>query len=526
MAERYLGRQLGRFRIDELIGSGGFAWVYRGWDPELEIPVAVKVLKPQFAGDEVFESRFRREASTAAKLRHPNIVRILAVGRENGAVFFVMDYLPHGLVERLRSVGTLPEHLLIRLGMDVAAALAFAHREGVIHRDVKTDNILFDDHGNAIVADFGIARAVSGYIEQTGTNMVVGTPQYFSPEQARGQQLDGRADIYSLGVTLFKAGTGVLPFTGEDWYEIARQHIEEPPPRPRALNPGMSRPMERLILKCLEKNAGDRFQNGEALHSELLHLLARTSEGAEERTVTIPTPEQSPPAADEEESRGAVVRAMQRLPRPLAIAAGALAATAALLVFSLRDREATLPEATPVVPPIMAVADTNGVPLPNDTLPTDTLPEAPDNGRRTLEVQAPTGARVLVNGVPVGTGAWRSDTLRPSTYTVTATLDEEGCPSASESRRVVLAAAAGAVRLNPQSCGRVMLDVLPEEAQWVLSPLAGGTALRGRGNPAEPLVVAAGRHVFLVTAPYCARFEDTLRIEPGRQRRERVRLIC
>ncbi len=163
--------------------------MYRGYDPELDIPVAIKVLKPQFAGDETFESRFRREASTAAKLRHPNIIRILAVGREGEAVYFVMDFLPTSLDQRLKIMGTLPETLLIRLGMDVSAALGFAHREGVIHRDIKTDNILFDEHGNAIVADFGIARAVTGYVEQTGTNMVVGTPHYFSPEQARGLRL-------------------------------------------------------------------------------------------------------------------------------------------------------------------------------------------------------------------------------------------------------------------------------------------------------------------------------------------------
>ncbi|MGH7621146.1 MAG: serine/threonine-protein kinase, partial [Gemmatimonadaceae bacterium] len=267
MPERYLGRQLGRFRVDSVVGSGGFAWVYKGYDPELDIPVAIKILKPQYAGEEAFETRFRREAATAAKLRHPNIIRILAVGREDTAVYFVMDFLPTGLDDRLRIMGTLPETLLIRLGMDVAAALAFAHREGVIHRDIKTDNILFDNHGNAIVADFGIARALSGYVEQTGTNMVVGTPQYFSPEQARGQPLDGRADIYSLGVTLFKAATGVLPFQGDDWYDIARQHIEDPAPRPRAFNPALSRGMEHVILKCLAKEPSERYPTGDALHT-------------------------------------------------------------------------------------------------------------------------------------------------------------------------------------------------------------------------------------------------------------------
>ncbi|MDQ6827456.1 MAG: serine/threonine protein kinase, partial [Gemmatimonadota bacterium] len=219
MPDRYVGRHLGRFRIDELVGAGGFAWVYRGWDPELDIPVALKVLKPQFAGDEAFESRFRREALTASHLRHPNIIRILGVGRDADAVYFAMDYVPQNLTARLRVMKTLPEPLLAQIGIDVAAGLAFAHREGVVHRDVKTDNILFDDHGNALVADFGIARASSVVNEETATNMVVGTPQYFSPEQARGLALDGRSDIYSLGVTLYRAATGMLPFTGDDWYD-------------------------------------------------------------------------------------------------------------------------------------------------------------------------------------------------------------------------------------------------------------------------------------------------------------------
>jgi serine/threonine protein kinase len=205
--ERFLGRTLGKFRIDAIIGTGGFAWVYKAFDPELEIPVALKVLKPQYAGDEQFEQRFRREAATAARLRHPNIIKIFAVGKDGDAVYFAMDFLPQGLPDRLEVVTKLPEPVLIRMGIDVASALGFAHREGVVHRDIKIDNILFDDHGNAIVADFGIARAVSNYVQQTGTNMVVGTPQYFSPEQARGMALDGRADIYSLGVTLYRAAT-------------------------------------------------------------------------------------------------------------------------------------------------------------------------------------------------------------------------------------------------------------------------------------------------------------------------------
>jgi serine/threonine-protein kinase len=278
VSERHLGQTLGKYRIEELIGSGGFAWVYKAFDPELEIHVALKVLKPQFAGDETFEQRFRREAATAAKLRHPNIIKIYSVGRDGDAVYFAMDYYPSGLAERLEVASVLPEEFVVRVGADVAQALGYAHREGVIHRDIKVDNILFDAHGNAVVADFGIARALSGYTGQTGTNMVVGTPQYFAPEQARAKPLDGRADIYSLGVTLYRAATGRLPFEGDDWYEIARQHVEEPPPTPRSINPDLSPAFEAAILHCLQKSPDDRPATGELLAQELAALLPATLE--------------------------------------------------------------------------------------------------------------------------------------------------------------------------------------------------------------------------------------------------------
>ena len=296
MPERFLGRMLGKFRVDGIVGTGGFAWVYKAFDPELEIPVALKVLKPQYAGDEQFEQRFRREAATAARLRHPNIIKIFAVGKDGEAVYFAMDYLPQGLPDRLEVMSKLPEPVLMRMGIDVASALGFAHREGVVHRDIKVDNILFDEHGNAIVADFGIARAVSNYVQQTGTNMVVGTPQYFSPEQARGQPLDGRADIYSLGVTLYRSAAGVLPFTGEDWYEIARQHVEERPVRPRVHNSQLSRDMERIILRCLEKDPAARFQTGEALCQALAALSLERSDTIAMRSASAPGSSETPTA--------------------------------------------------------------------------------------------------------------------------------------------------------------------------------------------------------------------------------------
>ncbi|HWP71030.1 MAG TPA: serine/threonine-protein kinase, partial [Gemmatimonadaceae bacterium] len=296
MPERYLGQTLGKYRIESLLGSGGFAWVFKGYDPELEIPVAIKVLKPQFAGDQAVVDRFKREASTAARLRHPNIIKIYAVGREKDAVYFVMDYLPSGLATRLEASQSLPEDYVLRVGVDVARALAFAHREGVIHRDIKVDNILFDSHGNAVVADFGIARAVSGYVNQTGTNMVVGTPQYFAPEQARAKALDGRADLYSLGVTLFRAATGRLPFEGEDWYEIARQHVEEPPPTPTSINPALSSEFEAIVLQCLAKSPDERPATGDVLAETIQQVLQMRRDPSSANTLTVPkTPTSSGP---------------------------------------------------------------------------------------------------------------------------------------------------------------------------------------------------------------------------------------
>ncbi len=531
MPERYLGTYLGRFRVDGLIGSGGFAWVYRGYDPELDIPVALKVLKPQYAGDPVFEERFRREASTAAKLRHPNIIRILAVGQEGSAVYFVMDYLPHGLVERLRIMGTFPDTLLVRLGLDVAAALAFAHREGVIHRDIKTDNIMFDEHGNAVVADFGIARAVSGYVQQTGTNMVVGTPQYFSPEQARGHQLDGRSDIYALGVTLFRAATGVLPFEGEDWYEVARQHIEDAPPKPRSFNPNLSRGLEQIILRCLAKDPAERFPTAEALQGELARLgvpvsvsaehtvLLRTPDGSQQRTLT-PTE----PVHRWGLSRRAVMTVGVVLAAIVAVGVG-IAWRGGASAASFR------PAALTGMPPTDSLGGAARVetataaitPLPAS----DSAPPAPAPSRR-LRVRAPAGARLAINGRSVGSGSWSSDTLDAGRYVVTALLpDQPGCPTRGDTARVVLRdTGLTTVSLQPRACGFLRIDAQPGNARYAVLADGGARQAEGALPLSRSLTLPAGTYQLRISAPNCADFTGDLTIRAGTTRRERIRLIC
>lgn len=543
MPERYLGRHLGRFRVDSIVGSGGFAWVYKGYDPELDIPVAIKILKPQYAGEEAFETRFRREAATAAKLRHPNIIRILAVGREDTAVYFVMDFLPTGLDDRLRIMGTLPETLLIRLGMDVAAALAFAHREGVIHRDIKTDNILFDAHGNAIVADFGIARALSGYVEQTGTNMVVGTPQYFSPEQARGQPLDGRADIYSLGVTLFKAATGVLPFQGDDWYDIARQHIEDPAPRPRAFNPALARGMEHVILKCLAKEPSERYPTGDALHTELVQLLGRASTPDGDPTVLMPTPAASRAALEITKPK----RRRAPLARSVAVLVGVLILIATGFGLNVRARQkeevrAAHPDSTlaahqlvttppAVLTPIVDSARRDSTAASSARAAAATrAPRGPAPTResqRVLRVIGPADASISVDGTIVGRGTWHTESITPGVHHVKVSLSSAPRCAAAQERKDVQVAASGTTTatFTPRECGAVTLDVAPAGAHFSFAH-GGSEIASGTAPAASPLQLPEGTYTLHVSAKYCADYSGAVSVAAGSGSSQRVRLIC
>jgi serine/threonine protein kinase len=277
------GLVLGPFTLEKLLGQGGFAsvWAARQGDGT---GAAVKILKPRYAGDEAFELRFRQESQFAANLSHPRIIRIGEIGREGMLVYFGMELFPASLATALVQ-GPLPEPQLLAITRDVAEALAFAHAQGVVHRDIKPDNILLREDGRAVVTDFGIARAVSGYVSATGVNMTIGTPHYLSPEQAQGRPLDGRSDLYSLGITLYKAATGDLPFKSKDWYELARMHVEEAPAPPRANHPDLSKKLERIILRLLAKHPDDRPASAE----ELLHELdAMQDPGRDTRSFKVP----------------------------------------------------------------------------------------------------------------------------------------------------------------------------------------------------------------------------------------------
>ena len=266
-------KQVGPYHTKGFIGGGGFAWVMAARKEGDTREVALKVLKPKYAGDKQFTARFLNEAQVAGQLRHPNIIRILDAGQQGEDVWFAMPRLATSLDARLEESKLLPEADVARAARDIARALAFAHETGVIHRDVKPQNVLFGDDGGAILTDFGIARAVTGYVSTTGKQLVLGTPHYISPEQARGMQLDGRTDIYALGVTMYRAATGELPFRSSDWYELARLHVEEPPEPPRKRNAGISKAFEKIVLKCLEKDRENRYPDAKTLIDDLEEVL-------------------------------------------------------------------------------------------------------------------------------------------------------------------------------------------------------------------------------------------------------------
>src|SRR4051812_34020455 len=266
----------GRYEVQRRIARGGMAEVFLARDLLLARPVAVKVLFPEFAGDPSFVARFRREAQAAANLNHPNIVGVYDWGQEGATYYIVMEYVDgKSLSEILRSEGLPPPDAAAGIATDVAAALGFAHRNGVVHRDVKPGNIMITAAGHVKVADFGIARAIAGGTDEalTQTGSVMGTATYFSPEQAQGHDVDQTSDLYSLGCVMYEMATGKPPFNGDSPVAIAYKHVQEAPVPPRRLNPAVPAAFEAITLKLLAKRPDDRYSSADELRADLRRFM-------------------------------------------------------------------------------------------------------------------------------------------------------------------------------------------------------------------------------------------------------------
>ncbi|MDX9991482.1 MAG: serine/threonine-protein kinase, partial [Anaerolineales bacterium] len=287
-----LGRQLANFLIERVLGRGGMAQVYYGQDVKLQRPVAIKVIDARYRGKPAYAQRFVKEARAVARWRHENIIQIYYADDQDGLYYYAMEYIDGqdlaSILAAYAAQGELmPAEDVLRIGRAIASALDYAHKHGVIHRDVKPSNIMVADDGRIVLGDFGLALDM----QEGSSGEAFGTPHYISPEQARrSSEVVPQSDLYSLGVILFEMLTGVVPFDDPSPTSVALQHITQPPPAPRSLNPQLSEAVEAVLLKAIAKIPQERYQNGGALLAALAEALAQTNLSDANQPKILPLP--------------------------------------------------------------------------------------------------------------------------------------------------------------------------------------------------------------------------------------------
>jgi len=319
----------GRYELEKHVGSGGMSRVYRAHDRLLERTVALKILHEHYSQDDEYVERFRREARAVAQIAHPNVVTVIDRGEHEGRQFIVFEYIDgENLKQLVAREGPLPAKQVIELGVQVASALASAHDRGVVHRDVKPQNVILSEDGMPKVTDFGIARSAD--IESvTLTGTVMGTSEYLPPEQARGEPVDVRSDVYSLGAILYELCTGRVPYPGENPVSVAMRHLHEPVPSVRERRPDIPPRLDAAIRRAMAKDPAERFGSMPELIAELEACLRSLGDG--EETIVLPA------AVRARRRRGRERRGARRFARALALSLVALVlvAGAAVGAFAL-----------------------------------------------------------------------------------------------------------------------------------------------------------------------------------------------
>jgi predicted Ser/Thr protein kinase len=392
-----------RYELEELLGSGGMSDVFRARDNQLDRRVAIKILHERYAGDPEYLARFRTEARSVARLSHPNIVTVIDRGDDAGRQYIVFEHVDgENLKELVQRSGRLPVRRAIELALAVADGLAFAHQEGLVHRDVKPQNVLLSREGEVKVTDFGIARSleVEHGVTQTGT--VIGTGEYLAPEQASGKPISPATDVYSLGVVLWEMLAGEVPFKGENFVTVALRHVNEPVPSLREIRPDVSSRLAAAVERSLAKDSAHRFPSMAALASELRACLAEgeaeVPAAESDAALTLIT---RPPAR---------ARARRRRSRGLGYALLALvaggAALAAVLLFAGSSQDKGGPVggggASGSAVQLRAVGDTYSAPGHPDSH-ADTAANATDGSASTLWITQSYGNQAF-GGLLTGLG--------------------------------------------------------------------------------------------------------------------------
>ncbi len=284
------GENVGPYRITEQLGQGGMATVYKAYHPNLDRYVAIKVLHPAFRQDPQFLERFQREARVVAKLDHPNIVPVFDYADHDGQSYLVMKFIEGETLKAVLDRDWPTKEQILGIVRSVGGALTYAHAQGVLHRDVKPSNILLTKQGNVYLADFGLARMAEAGQSTLSGDQLLGTPHYISPEQARGEQdLDEGTDIYSMGIVLYQLAVGRVPYNSDTPFSIIHDHIYTPLPMPRSINPKIPEDLERVLLKALAKDRGDRFGSVQEL-VDAFDKAARGISPWDEGTVSVTAP--------------------------------------------------------------------------------------------------------------------------------------------------------------------------------------------------------------------------------------------
>jgi len=334
----------GRYELEELVGTGGMSSVYRAHDRLLDRKVALKVLHDQYTADADYVERFRHEARSVASLSHPNIVTVIDRGEHEGRQFIVFEYVEGENLKRLiERRGPAPVATALELAIQIARGLSFAHQQGLVHRDVKPQNVLLNGDGQAKVTDFGIARSLDVQHGMTQTGTVLGTSDYIAPEQAQGQRVDEHTDIYSLGVVLYELLTSEVPYPGENFVAVAMRHINEPPPSIRDKRPDVSPRLEAAVQCAMAKRQEDRFDT----MTDFCHELEANLQEAQGTVVMTPPPK----------ARRAPTRARRAGPNPwpIVLALLALIAIGGVIAYLALTRDTGNPTSTP---PISTAAGT------------------------------------------------------------------------------------------------------------------------------------------------------------------------